>query len=142
MKTHTIHGAKLFGTSRSEYEDAACVVAFTHHERWDGKGYPGHVDVLTGKPLEGFTHENGLACGKKGEEIPLFGRIVALADVYDALCSSRIYKEAWKESDVLDLIAKEKGAQFDPEIVTLFFEAQDAIKSIRDRYTSSGFEEP
>lgn len=141
MKTHTVHGARLFGVSRSEYEDAARVVAFSHHERWDGKGYPGHVDMLTGKPLDGFALDNGLARGKKGDEIPFFGRIVALADVYDALCSSRIYKDAWKESDVLDLIDKERGAQFDPEIVALFFEAQDSIKSIRDRYTSSSLEE-
>jgi len=142
MKTHTVHGARLFSVGRSEYEDAARVVAISHHERWDGKGYPGHVDIDTGKPLEGFTVDNGQARGKKGEEIPLFGRIVALADVYDALCSARIYKEAWKESDVLDLIEKERGAQFDPEIVDIFMEAQDAIKAIRERYSNSGFEEP
>jgi HD-GYP domain-containing protein (c-di-GMP phosphodiesterase class II) len=135
MKTHTLHGARLFNQGRSEYEDAALIVALSHHERWDGKGYPGHVDILTGHPLAGFTLENGAARGKKGIEIPLFGRIVSLADVYDALCSARIYKEAWKESDVLDLIEKEKGAQFDPDIVEIFFDAQDDIKAIRERYS-------
>ena len=142
MKTHTVQGARLFPSGRSEYEDAARAVALSHHERWDGKGYPGHVDILTGKPHDGYILGNGQARGKMGEEIPFFGRIVALADVYDALCSARIYKDAWNETDVLDLIEKEKGAQFDPEIVTIFFEAQDAIKSIRERYSASGCEEP
>lgn len=137
MKTHTIHGARLFGVGRSEYEDAAKIVALCHHERWDGKGYPGHVDVTSGAPLDGFTLENGKARGKVAEEIHIYGRIVALADVYDALCSARVYKEAWKESDVLDLIEREAGAQFDPEIVRIFFEAQDVIKSIQERYSKN-----
>lgn len=141
MKTHTIHGARLFGISRSDYEDAARIVALSHHERWDGKGYPGHVDVMTGQPLDGYALPNGQARGKKGEEIPFFGRIVALADVYDALCSARIYKEAWKESDVIELIAKEAGAQFDPEIVELFFDAWDVIKSIQERYTTTAVDD-
>ncbi|MBU1167932.1 MAG: HD domain-containing protein [Proteobacteria bacterium] len=137
MKTHTVHGARLFGVGGSDYEDAARLVAFSHHERWDGKGYPGHVDIMTGQPMEGHILENGQARGKKGDEIPFFGRIVALADVYDALCSARVYKDAWKESDVLDLIEKESGAQFDPEVVEIFFEAQDVIKSIQERYANA-----
>lgn len=137
MKTHTIHGARLFGVSRSEYEDAAKIVALTHHERWDGKGYPGHVDVITGEPLDGYILTDGKARGKSGEEIHIYGRIVSLADVYDALCSARVYKEAWKESDVLDLIEREAGAQFDPDIVKIFFEAQDVIKSIQERYSGN-----
>ncbi|GAB6095767.1 HD domain-containing protein [Desulfatiferula olefinivorans] len=136
MKTHTLHGARLFNLGRSDYEDAARQVALSHHERWDGGGYPGHVDIDTGEPLSGYRLPDGRARGKKGEEIPFYGRIVALADVYDALCSSRVYKEAWKESDVLDLIAKEAGAQFDPELVEIFFEALDVIRSIQERYSN------
>lgn len=142
MKTHTIHGARLFNLGRSDYEDAARLVALSHHERWDGKGYPGHVDIETGMPLPGCLLPDGRARGKKGDEIPFFGRIVALADVYDALCSARIYKDAWKESDVLDLIKNEAGAQFDPEIVAIFFEALDVIKSIQERYTHTIAEGP
>lgn len=136
MKTHTIQGARLFSAGRSEYEDAAQTVALSHHERWDGVGYPGHVDIATGKPLDGFIMENGRTRGKKGEEIPLFGRVVALADVYDALCSARIYKSAWNESDVLELIEKERGRQFDPELVDIFLDAQDAIRAVRERYSN------
>ena len=97
--------------------------------------------MMTGEPLEGYHLPSGLARGKKGDEIPFFGRIVALADVYDALCSARIYKDAWKESDVLHLIRKEKGAQFDPEIVDIFFEAHDVIKSIQKRYSGTTSDE-
>jgi HD-GYP domain-containing protein (c-di-GMP phosphodiesterase class II) len=64
-------------------------VARYHHERWDGRGYPGHVDVGTGLPLVGRTSPEGRALGLKGPEIPLFGRIVAIADVFDALSSKR-----------------------------------------------------
>ena len=72
--------------------------------------------------------------GKKGEEIPLFGRIVALADVYDALSCRRVYKEAWDEEKVLELIKEEKGKHFDPEVVDVFLEIIDIIQSISQRY--------
>ena len=117
MKQHTLLGARLFLGSQSEFDDAAAKVALTHHERWDGKGYPGHVDIHTGKPIPGHLDPEDLPLGKKGEDIPLFGRIVALADVYDALSSARIYKEAWDESEVLATIEKEAGYHFDPELV-------------------------
>lgn len=134
MKQHTTLGAQLFLGRQSDFDDAAAQVAFTHHERWDGKGYPGHVDIHTGNPIPGHINPNGSPLGKKGEEIPLFGRIVALADVYDALSSVRIYKEAWTESDVLATLERESGYHFDPELVEIFFSCMDVIRSIQRRY--------
>lgn len=134
MKQHTILGARLFLDRQSGFDEAAGLVALNHHERWDGKGYPGHVNILTGGALEGFTQPNGAARGKKGEEIPLYGRIVALADVYDALSSKRSYKEPWDESRIFSAIEAEAGAHFDPEIVEIFFSRIDIIRSIQRRY--------
>ncbi len=135
MKHHTFLGARLFLDAQSEFDEAAYDVALNHHERWDGKGYPGHIDVETGKPLEGFVLPNGKARGKKGEEISLFGRIVALADVYDALSSARVYKKAWDHSDVLATIKRESGRQFDPELVEIFLSSMGTIRSIQERYS-------
>jgi HD-GYP domain-containing protein (c-di-GMP phosphodiesterase class II) len=134
MKQHTFLGAKLFLDSQSDFDEAAYDVALNHHERWDGKGYPGHIYVETGEPMEDFLTPDGKARGKKGEEIPIFGRIVSLADVYDALSSSRVYKDAWKESDVLETIEKEAGNQFDPELVEIFFSRLNVLRSIQNRY--------
>ncbi len=134
MKQHTIHGARLFQNARSEFDEYSAIVALNHHERWDGKGYPGHVDVMTGKPLPGFETTDGKARGKREEEIPLFGRLVALADVYDALSSKRVYKRAWDEDEVLKEIEKERGKQFDPLVVDCFFERLEEIKAIAKRY--------
>ena len=134
MKQHTIIGARLFQEKQSDYDTAAAEVAMNHHERWDGKGYPGHVDITTGSPLPGFQTPEGHAMGKRGEEIPLYGRIVSLADVYDALLSARVYKEAWDETRVLKTIEEEAGAQFDPELVEIFFSCIDEIKDVQHRY--------
>jgi HD-GYP domain-containing protein (c-di-GMP phosphodiesterase class II) len=134
MKQHTFLGARLFLDTQSDFDEAAQEVALNHHERWDGNGYPGHIDVATGNPIKGFTLPDGKARGKKGEEIPVFGRIVSLADVYDALSSARVYKEAWSESDVLSAIEKEAGAQFDPELVEIFFSRLKVFRSIQERY--------
>jgi HD-GYP domain-containing protein (c-di-GMP phosphodiesterase class II) len=109
-------------------------VALNHHERWDGKGYPGYIDPQTQLPMPGFETENGGARGKQGEEIPLFGRIVALADVYDALSCRRCYKEAWDESEVLNNIREEAGKQFDPQLVEVFLECIDSFKQIEKLY--------
>ena len=134
MKQHTFLGARLFLDSQSDFDEAAYEVALNHHERWDGKGYPGHIDVETGTPLKGYATTDGNALGKKGEEIPIYGRIVSLADVYDALSSARVYKEAWDESEVLKTIEKEAGHQFDPELVEIFFSRLNVLRSIQARY--------
>ncbi|MFC2088373.1 GAF and HD-GYP domain-containing protein [Calditrichota bacterium] len=134
MKQHTWLGARLFSDARSDFDEISAEVAHHHHERWDGNGYPGYVDVQTGEPIEEYKDEEGKARGRKSEEIPVFGRVVALADVYDALCSRRVYKEAWDEKKVLKVIEEEKGKQFDPEVVDAFFESIDVIRSIAQRY--------
>ncbi|MFC1798833.1 HD domain-containing phosphohydrolase [Thermodesulfobacteriota bacterium] len=134
MKQHTVLGARLFQDRRSDFDEAASLVALNHHERWDGKGYPGYVDVADGSALEGYALPDGSAQKKKGEEIPLFGRIVAIADVYDALSSKRSYKDPWDEEKILSVLKEESGAHFEPEIVEIFFSRFDVIKSIQERY--------
>jgi HD-GYP domain-containing protein (c-di-GMP phosphodiesterase class II) len=134
MKQHAVLGARLFVDGHSDFDKATADVTLNHHERWDGKGYPGHVDVRTGLPLEGNTLADGRPRGKSGEEIPLFGRIVAVADVYDALVSERVYKEAWDETKVLSLLEKEAGSQFDAELIEIFFSSINSIRMVRQRY--------
>ena len=134
MKQHTVLGARLFSERQSDFDEAAAQVALNHHERWDGNGYPGHVDVETGKAQKGYAHSDGHPKGKQGEQIPLYGRIVALADVFDALTSARVYKEAWDESRVLETIESESGRHFDPELVEIFFESLDFLRAIQRRY--------
>ncbi|HPG51725.1 MAG TPA: HD domain-containing protein [Spirochaetota bacterium] len=132
MKTHTFQGARLFKFRESEFDEMSAEVALTHHENWDGTGYPGRVDVDTGEPLE--KDSKGQAVPLKGEEIPIFGRIVALTDVFDALSSKRVYKEAWAPDDVLSEMRTMSGKKFDPELVEIFFESLDVIRSIAARY--------
>ncbi|BCS54611.1 HD domain-containing phosphohydrolase [Geobacter sp. SVR] len=134
MKLHTQHGANLFADIYSDFDESAAIVALNHHERWDGNGYPGHVDPITRQALPGFETENGGARGKKGEEIPLFGRIVALVDVYDALSCRRCYKEAWDEESVLGELRAGSGKQFDPELVEVFMECIDTIRQVEKLY--------
>jgi response regulator RpfG family c-di-GMP phosphodiesterase len=132
MKTHTWQGARLFVHKQSEFDDLAEIVALTHHENWDGSGYPGYVDIATGLPAR--TDEDGNPVGKRGEEIPIFGRIVAIADVYDALLSKRVYKDAWQEEDVLAELRRLAGSKFDPELIELFFEILPSIQTITAKY--------
>ncbi|PID56522.1 phosphohydrolase [candidate division KSB3 bacterium] len=135
MKQHVVMGAKLFLNAQSKFDEIAGQIALNHHEHWDGSGYPGHVDPRNdGAPLPGYEIAEGKARGKKGEEIPLFGRIVAVADVYDALSSKRSYKDAWTEEHVLNELKKGSGKHFDPEIVKAFFSCLDVIRSIGERY--------
>ncbi len=132
MQAHTYIGARLFIFKQSEFDEIASEVALTHHENWDGTGYPGLVDIQTGKPLK--RHRGRRKIVLKGEDIPIYGRVVAIADVYDALISKRAYKEAWAEKDVLDEIKKLSGTKFDPGIVEAFFDSLDVLKSILNRY--------
>ncbi len=95
MKRHTLIGGRLLSGGRSEVLNMARQIALTHHERWDGNGYP---------------------YGLTGQEIPLVGRIVALADVFDALLHKRPYKAAWEKADALAELARQRGRHFDPEL--------------------------
>ena len=101
MKTHAEMGYKMLKYSKRSILKAASILAYEHHERWDGRGYPR---------------------GLKGEEIHIYGRITAIADVFDALGSDRVYKEAWPIKKIIALFEEEKGKQFDPELVTLFLD--------------------
>ncbi|MDR3147034.1 MAG: HD domain-containing protein [Treponema sp.] len=132
MQHHTLYGAGLFDDPQSEMDVICREIALTHHENWDGSGYPGWIDPLTEQPIR--TDEQGRVLGRVGEEIPLTGRIVALADVYDALCSKRVYKEPWPEDNVLNEIRALAGAKFDPEMVDIFFEILPNIKQIQAMY--------
>jgi len=132
MQAHTYFGARLFDDPQSPLDSIAADVALTHHENWDGTGYPGWINVMTGDALK--TGSNGKPLGKKAEEIPLGGRIVAVADVFDALSSKRVYKKAWSEQDVYDEIRSSSGKKFDPEIVEIFFEILPNIKQIHALY--------
>ncbi len=134
IKQHTFIGARLFQEKWSDFDEAACLIALNHHERWDGKGYPGHVDLDTGAILASDPDNPKKAKGKSGEEIPVLARVVSVADVYDALIHSRCYKDAWPETKVLDLFREEAGRQFDPDMVDAFFACHDVIKSIMARY--------
>ncbi|MDR2500585.1 MAG: HD domain-containing protein [Treponema sp.] len=132
MQHHTLYGAGLFDDLQSSLERLARDIALTHHENWDGTGYPGWVDQVTQRPLK--TAMDGKALGRKGEEIPLVGRIVAIADVYDALCSKRVYKEPWTEDQVLEELQHLAGVKFDPELMEIFFEIYPSLKEIQKRY--------
>ncbi|WP_419774682.1 HD domain-containing phosphohydrolase [Halarcobacter sp.] len=113
MKGHAQLGYEMLKHSNRKILKAAAIVAKEHHEKWDGSGYP-----------------NGL----KGEEIHIYGRITAVADVFDALGSDRCYKKAWPLEEILDLFKKERGKHFDPKLVDLLFENIDEVVYIRDKY--------
>jgi response regulator RpfG family c-di-GMP phosphodiesterase len=121
VKKHTAIGSELFTHDPSDFDEAAREVALLHHERWDGNGYPGFDD-------------GGARRGRKGEEIPLFARLVGLADVFDALSTARCYKEAWNEQRVLELIQSESNKHFDPELVEILFSQLDSIRRVRDMH--------
>ena len=134
MQYHTVAGARLFEDSTSDLDKLSAEIALNHHERWDGRGYPGYVDINTGQPIAGRMTQDGKPLGKREEEISLFGRIVSIADVYDALCSRRSYKEPWSEEEALAEIESQAGKMFDPELVKMFFSIQDVIGVIKQHY--------
>ena len=113
IKTHTTLGGQLLKNVEGEEMRLSRTIALQHHERYDGKGYP-----------------EGLA----GDNISLEGRIVAVADVYDALTSKRSYKDAWKEDDAFQEIIKGSGTQFDPKVVDAFSQAHDQILEVREKF--------
>jgi len=113
MKTHATLGYEMLKHSNRKILKAAAIVAYEHHEKWDGSGYP-----------------NGL----KGENIHIFGRITAIADVFDALGSQRCYKEAWPMENVKKYFLENRGIHFDPTLVDLFFENIDEFIFIKDKY--------
>ena len=135
IKGHTYYGARLFVGKHSDFDSIAAEVALNHHERWDGRGYPGHIDPVTGRALPGFEGPDGKPLPKRGKQIPLFGRIVAIADVFDALSSNRCYKRAWDEDRILAQMEKETGGHFDPELMEIFFSRLDTIRSLSKRYS-------
>jgi len=113
MEYHTVIGGNLLKGSEVPVLKQSRIVALTHHEKFDGTGYPR---------------------GLKGEEIPIEGRITILADIFDALSSKRIYKEALVEEEVLCILGEGQGSFFDPKILNIFFRHLDAAREIRDRY--------
>ncbi|MBK1873235.1 two-component system response regulator [Marinobacter sp. 1-3A] len=113
MQTHPEIGAEIIGDDGSNLLDMAREVALNHHEKWDGSGYP-----------------NGL----KGTDIPVSARIVALADVFDALTSERPYKSAWPIDKATGLIREQTGKHFDPDLVEAFFQCLPAILEVRERW--------
>ncbi len=116
MKTHTIIGAKILEDSRAEILQLAEQIAISHHERWNGKGYPR---------------------GLSGVDIPIVGRIVGVADVFDALTSRRPYKEPYPVDLVCDIIKKEGGHHFEPELSDLLLENIDEFLNIKEEVDSS-----
>jgi HD-GYP domain-containing protein (c-di-GMP phosphodiesterase class II) len=128
MKWHSVYGAALFANTTSELDQLCKEIALGHHERWDGKGYPGKLPEDLSQARELCQEEI------QGEAIPIAARITALADVYDALISHRVYKDAWPEEQVLEEIAKGRGTQFDPDVVDAFMQIQDVIRAIRHKY--------
>ncbi|MDF3867191.1 two-component system response regulator [Pseudomonas denitrificans (nom. rej.)] len=117
MRQHPEIGARIIGEHDSNLLRLARSIALTHHERWDGTGYPK---------------------GLRGEEIPVEGRIVAIADVFDALTSVRPYKPAWSIDEAVELLRREKGNQFDPELVELFLGCLPDVLAVRERWADAG----
>lgn len=133
MQQHTVIGARLFADSPTQFDETARDVVLNHHERWDGAGYPGYVD-LDGRPIVDPATGLPRAGGKRGEDIPLFARIVGLADVFDALSSRRAYKDAWGEDQVLEYVRSESGRHFDPELVDILFARLDEVRAVRSAH--------
>jgi putative two-component system response regulator len=111
-------GARLFDEVQFDFDRQARDVALYHHARWDGTGYPTMADLA--KLREETPAAAGAVIEPRGEQIPLFARIVALADVFDALISERSYKKAWTVEDALAAIEAESGRHFDPALAALF----------------------
>ncbi|MBP1681387.1 MAG: 3'3'-cGAMP-specific phosphodiesterase 2 [Proteobacteria bacterium] len=112
MDTHAMKGYEMLKHSQRPLLKMAAIVAKEHHERYDGKGYPEK---------------------KSGEDIHIYGRITALADVFDALGSARVYKPAWEDEKIFALFREERGKQFDPKLIDIFFEHLDEFLDVREK---------
>lgn len=113
MDTHAALGYEMLKHSHRTLLQAAAIVAYEHHEKWNGSGYPR---------------------GLRGEEIHIYGRITALADVFDALGSDRVYKMAWDDEKIFTLFKEERGRHFDPQLIDIFFEHLDEFLAIRETF--------
>jgi putative nucleotidyltransferase with HDIG domain len=113
MKKHAKLGYKMLKSSDKEILKTAAIVAYQHHEKYNGTGYPKQL---------------------KGEDIHIYGRITAIADVFDALGSERIYKKAWSLEEIFELFKKERGEHFDPILIDIFFEHFDDFNKVRLKY--------
>ncbi|MDY0233101.1 MAG: response regulator [Sulfurimonas sp.] len=119
MKQHSVIGAKMLeGAERFPVINAGRIIALQHHEKWDGSGYPS---------------------GLSGKDIHLYARIIAIADVFDALSSKRCYKEAMELDKVLDIMKKDSGTHFDPLLITLFLNNLDEFLKIKEKYLDEEF---
>ena len=116
MKEHSNIGYEMLKHSNRTLLKMAATIACEHHERYDGSGYPK---------------------GLKGEDIHIYARIIALADVFDALGSKRVYKVAWSDVDIFKYIAENRGKHFDPNLVDIFFKYKDEFLAIRDKYSDN-----
>lgn len=114
MKEHTVIGHRILSGSDNAIMELSARIALTHHEKWDGSGYP-----------------NGIS----EEEIPVEGRVVAVADVFDALTTERPYKEAFPIDKSIDIIKGDSGSHFDPKMVSVFDSCLDDLLEIRDSFT-------
>ncbi|HXF94385.1 MAG TPA: HD domain-containing phosphohydrolase [Nitrospiraceae bacterium] len=110
---HAEIGYRILGGSDAELLKVAAVIAWTHHERWDGSGYPR---------------------GLKGEAIPIEGRIAAIADAFDALTTERVYKPAFELDHAVDLMLKHRGEHYDPDLLDVFLASMEDVKKIHERY--------
>jgi response regulator RpfG family c-di-GMP phosphodiesterase len=111
VKNHCLFGYELLKNSKRELLKAAAIIAYEHHENYDGSGYPNHL---------------------KADEIHLTSRIVALVDVFDALATKRVYKEKWPQEEIIEFIREQRGIKFDPKIVDIFLENLDGVNTIFD----------
>ena len=128
MKLHTVYGARLFKHTDSRWDKMAMDVVLNHHEYWDGSGYPGKLGSIYSKKIN-------FGPGKSGEEIPIYARIVTIADIYDSLISKRVYKDPWDDNQVIDYMQWQAGKQFDPELIEIFLGMQDIVSSIRRKFS-------
>ena len=113
MDTHAELGYSMIKNSERPLLKAAAIVAYEHHEKWDGTGYPNKLS---------------------GEGIHIYGRITALADVFDALGSDRVYKRAWDDERIFKLFKEERGKHFDPQLIDMFFDNLDAVYEVRETF--------